>query len=196
MGPSAQVTLIRADALHPNGQTYVMSHPESAAPDTYELRGVQPGQYHAAASPYVGYVAAITSGGVDLLRESLPVNAAGGAEAIEVTLRNDFGSFSASLGSALATGDTALGAVRHIYVHLEPMPGAGVERIEQVNAGGQLQLTNVVPGDYLVFASLSRSHLEYRNAAFMQSLAGAGQVVTIAPGASANVSIDRLTVLP
>ena len=196
MGPGAQVQLTREDSL-PNGQGYSMVHPESAAPDTYELDGVQPGQYHVSGSPYVGYIAALTSGGVDLLREPLSVNSAGGSEPIEVSLRNDFGGVSASLGSSLLAGDEgALGAVRHIYVHLEPLPGPGVERVEQVNAGGQLQLTNVVPGDYVVFAALTRAPIEYRSVTVMASLSGVGQAVTVAPSGSANLTIDKLAVLP
>ena len=200
MNPGVQVTLSRGDSLS-NGSVNVMHHVPSADVDAYELTSVQPGQYWANAITYSGYVAAMTSGGTDLLRAPLSVNASGGAEPIEVTLRNDYGSFSASLGGALLGGQTgsaavATGVIPKLYVHMEPTSNTGVERIEPVPSGGQLQLTSVVPGDYLVFASAGRAPVEYRNPVVMASLVGAAQTVSIPAGGTASATLQKLVVTP
>ncbi len=200
MNPGVQVTLSRSDSLS-NSSVNVMHHVPAPDVDAYELTSVQPGQYWANAITYSGYVAALTSGGIDLLRAPLAVNASGGADPIEVTLRNDYGSFSASLGESLlgsgtAASTTTTGVIPKVYVHLEPTSSTGVERIEPVPSGGQLQLTSVVPGDYLVFASAGRAPVEYRNPVVMASLAGAGQTVTVPPGGLASATLQKLVVTP
>jgi hypothetical protein len=200
VNPGVQVTLVREDSLS-NGSVNVMHHVPAPDVDAYELTGVQPGQYWANAITYSGYIAAMSSGGTDLLRAPLAVNASGGADPIEVTLRNDYGSFSASLGGSLLGGETgsaavAIGVIPKVYVHMEPTSSTGVERIELVPSGGQLQLTSVVPGDYLVFASAGRAPVEYRNPVVMASLVGAGQTVTVPAGGVASATLQKLVVIP
>ena len=204
MNPGVQVTLAREGAVT-NGSVNVMHRSPAADAEAYELNGLQPGQYWAGAMVYSGYVAAMTSGGANLLQEPLSVNTSGGAQPIEVTLRNDFGSVSALLGGTLAGGSAGedggvgaggLGIIPKLYLHLEPLSGTAVERIEPMPPGGQLQMTSVAPGEYLVFASAGRGPVEYHNPAVMASLASAGQSLTVAPGGTASATLDKLAVLP
>jgi hypothetical protein len=152
--------------------------------------GAAPGKYWVNANPFNGYIAAITSGGVDLLQNALTVSPDGSAGPIEVTLRDDTATLSASLASNLISpGQTA-----HPPIHLELIPEseAAVERSVVFAADGTATLSGLPPGSYLAFASTANHQVEYRNPTVMAQFSGKGQTVTLNPGGTAHVTIDSL----
>ncbi len=161
----------------------------SASSGASSLVGATPGRYWVNARPYNGYVAAMTSGGVNLLEAPLTVSPDGSAAPIDVTLRDDMGSLSASFASSLLpSGQVA----PNVYLTLIPRSGTAVERTETLALSGTETLTSVAPGSYLVFAARSPLRIEYRNPAAMAALLGKGQAVTIEPGGTASLTIDSL----
>ncbi len=162
--------------------------------DVSQLSGVSPGKYWVNASAFNGYIAAMTSGGVDLLQNPLTVGPDGSASPIEVTLRDDAATLSASLASSVQ--QDAQTAHRSIYLQLIPQTGAAIEHSAVFAADGTANLYNLPPGAYLAMASTSRRQIEYRNPAVMTALAGKCQSVSVEPGGTAHITIESLVDLP
>ena len=93
----------------------------SATTGVSQLIGVAPGRYWVNATAYNGYIASVTSGGVNLLEQPLVVSADGSASPIEVVLRDDVASLSATLGSSLQPA--AQDGTTPIYLQVVPESG-------------------------------------------------------------------------
>jgi hypothetical protein len=176
-----------------HGRRPGLQDPDGPAPDAAELTGVTPGRYWVNATTSFGYIAAITSGGVDLLADPLTVGADGSASPIEVVLRDDAASLSATLAGDLASSVQSPGPARpNIYLQLIPQSGAAVARSQGFAADGTASLGSLPPGTYLAFASTSRLELEYRNPSVLAALAGKSQSITVEPGGAAHIALDSL----
>src|SRR5215469_14104359 len=99
--PPAQLELMDADGMNGGGGGQPIRHAQGAPGDEFEMQGVTPGRYWMqAAWTAEGYVSAITSGGVDLSREPLPIGPGNTVPPIEVTLRNDTGQIDCTVNGA------------------------------------------------------------------------------------------------
>jgi hypothetical protein len=58
------------------------------------------------------------------------------------------------------------------------------------SSGGTLTLNGLTPGSYHVYAFNAPVSLEYRNPAALAAVAGGGQPVTLAAGATANLMLE------
>jgi hypothetical protein len=127
--------------------------PSSSGSDPLVLDNVRPGRYWVAFFPSRGYVASATSGELDLLRQPLVVGAGGVAEAIEITMRDDFAHLEVKL-------DAKKGLI--YCIPLADSPGQSVEGTIFSSNGTIMQA--LAPGDYLVLAFKEpQPELEYRN---------------------------------
>src|SRR6185312_7853795 len=97
--PALQLLLRSEDSN--NGYNSV-SHPSTN--DDLITENIQPGRYFVHDQPFRGYVASMTSGGVDLLERPLIVNPSGAPDPIDITLRDD----TASLTGTVNPGDGPL----------------------------------------------------------------------------------------
>ena len=127
------------------GQT-INSRP--SAEEGVELDGVPPGQYTVRAFAFRGYVASMSSGGVDLLHHPLVITAESRPEPIDLVLRDDTGSVSGTLNTE--NNPRPLPPVT--FLALIPEAGAGVFTQGVATQDGKFQIPNVAPGSYRVLA--------------------------------------------
>lgn len=158
------------------------------------LENVQAGRYRVMVTPVRGYVAALSAGGVDLLREPLIVGPGGRSAPLEVTLRNDTASLSGSITGAPDANATAQSEV----VLCLPLENQ-IATPQQVNVTADRTFTipGLPPGQYLVLAfsgedQREAQNLEFRNEEAMDRYKSKGAVVTLAPGQSAQVEVPLL----
>ena len=82
------VTLVPGEEF---GSTPAVSLRPPTGPEDESLviENVQPGRYRVSVNTSIGYASSITSGGTDLLRQSLVVGLGGATPPIEITVRDD-----------------------------------------------------------------------------------------------------------
>jgi hypothetical protein len=158
------------------------------------LAGALPGTYTVAASPRgLAYIASITSGTTDLLREPLQIVANSDPRPIEVTLRDDFASIDAT-----TTGDPAGPLASRdnptfvLCIPLDrPLAMPGISFAQQ----SQVSVRNLAPGHYLVLAARAQSvqSFEYNNPEVLRGLMQKGVVVTLGPDEKATVQVPFMT---
>ncbi len=151
------------------------------------VQNAQPGRYHVQATPSRGYIAGLTSGGVDLLTHPLTVNPGGTADAIEVTMRDDTGTLT---GKVTGAPD---GPAQPLYIVLVPAENAS--RVTQGFAGAdrKFSINNIAPGSYRAFAAADyRNNIPFRDAEAMHRYDGKGATVTITAGQTADVTVPVL----
>ena len=83
-----QVNLVPVDEIQRGGMGR-FGQTRSAEAETMVLEHVMPGRYRVHVSAQLGYVAAVSSGGLDLLHNPLVVASGGTSSPIEITLRDD-----------------------------------------------------------------------------------------------------------
>ena len=166
--------------------------PGSASSGISQLVGVTPGKYWVNARAYGGYIASITSGGVDLLESPLIVSPDGSASPIDVTIRDDYANLSLTLSSTIQASTGPL------YVHLVPQagPATSVSEMTLPVQPPSMTISNVPPGGYLVYASGSRREIEYRNPNVLLALVGKSQSVSVEPGGNQHVTLEVLADAP
>jgi len=144
--------------------------------------GLFPGTHSVQARPLeTGYVAALRSGTVDLLREDLTIAAGAPPAPIEVTVRND----GAELNVALPAG----GEANAVVLYSEEYP----RRSELVPADGpttSVSVANLAPGTYRVFAVRDGSSVEYRNPADVERYLDHAARVTVQASEKATVRAE------
>lgn len=209
--PQVMVSLVPVEAV--NGFGGGASSTPDPTGEIY-IRNAAEGSYHVRVNPMGanGYVASITSGGTDLLREPLVIGANGSNAPIEVTLRNDVASLKVDLDTgapptppelspgsqpAVATiSAIPLDTSERQAVSIRQMlnPPSGLPGINSALAGGSFG--NLAPGRYLVLAqqtqTFSLSQLEYRNTKVVEQLLSKGVTVTLTAGQKTEVRVPLL----
>lgn len=143
------------------------------------------------------YVSSITSGGADLARQPLVIGPGGASYPIEVTLRNDMGRLACALAPPLssASGPNApAGVIDRVVVSAVPLFPT-VQSIPQdigCSQEGAAYPIPFPPGDYLLVASRSRRQFDLDDPAEISRLTAEGQKVTIQPGQTTSVQVDKL----
>jgi len=169
-----------------NGGNFIGASQPSANGDLV-IENVQPGRYFVHQQPFHGYVASITSGGVDLLAHPLIVNPSGAPDPIDITLRDDF----ATLTGTVNPGDGPLPRMSVVVL----LPTGSIGRFTQSYAGldGKFTATNVPPGSYRVLAFPGQPlQLPYRDAEALHRYDNKGPSVTVAAGQSQQVDVPLL----
>ena len=186
--------LIPMDSMD-GGGGQSLQHSPGADSSHFETTNVIPGRYWVQASYFLGgYVSAISSGGVDLMKDPLVVGPGGTTEPIEVTLRNDAGEIDFTLnalpGANQSAGEDAaeLGGVA---VYAIPT-GARVVNLPRAGAspGSLGRLANLAPGAYRVVALDTFQNLDTMDAQELAKLADKGKSVTVVAGGSVDVQLD------
>lgn len=160
------------------------------------VENLAPGRYAVQASAWRGYVASVTSGRTDLLREPFTLGA-GGTDPVEVTLRDDSGTVTGTIGSG-TYAPAPTGAPDGVVVLL---PTDGAQRLLQTHlpAGATIfTLSNVPPGSYralIVPLQQWRRGIAYRDAEAMRAYDATGVSVTVAAGQTTSVTLPALSTL-
>jgi hypothetical protein len=134
-----------------------LRQPTGPDDESLVIENVQPGRYRVIATPSIGYVSSITSGGLDLLRHSLVVGAGTAMPPIEITMRDDGAEIDGTVDFTDATQSGSGGFPR-------PGRSPGVAYFKSTDASyerpktawiypdGTFTLQQLPPGTYRVFA--------------------------------------------
>ena len=155
------------------------------------LANTQPGRYHVQANAVRGYIASLTSGNIDLLREPLAVGDSGSADPLDVTLRDDGATLS---GTVDPGADTFAG---HTSIFLLPTGGSGQTYQGYVFESGQFTMGNIAPGSYRLLAlpaGRAAQQIPYRDATAMRAYNGVGTTLTLSAGQNASVQVSMTDV--
>jgi hypothetical protein len=156
---------------------------------------VRPGQYWVRATTARGYIASMTSGGLDLLHSPLVVGA-GGASPIEVTLRDDGAQIKGTVDginlTSLAGSSTTVGPPAFVYCI--PLPdSSGQFALAGVGNDGSVQSPSLAPGTYRLLAFRRAQELEYRNPDAMRAYEDQGTVIRLVGGQTENVRLQVIS---
>jgi hypothetical protein len=173
--------------------TWVAPNPNASfalKPEPLVFQAVPSGEYTVHASGMQGsYVASLTCGGTNLLREPLVVGASHPACVIEAVVRDD----TATLGvNVLASARARMEAAQVKATTLVLIP---IEREQEqpqsqpIWLQGGAQSVTLAPGKYLVVFTDGRT-LAWRDPNVRKRLEALGQTVALAPGASQSVALD------
>lgn len=195
-GPDVQVTLIPADDFK-QANTVSLRPPKSPEDESLVLENVQPGRYRVRVDVTpVRYIAAVSSGGTDLLRQPLVVTPGVASPPIEITVRDD--------------GAHLQGEIEHwaeetkarwpsfnvpgqptACVYLVPVAeSSGQFRVISISQDGKFEMMQIPPGEYQAFAfDRQPVELDYENSEDMRKYEGKGQGVHLGPGAKENLKL-------
>lgn len=194
-----QVTLIPADDFK-QVNTVSLRPPRSPEDDSLVLENVQPGRYRVRVDAAMGYAAAVSSGGTDLLRQPLVVAPGGATPPIEIIVRDD--------------GATVDGEIEHwaeeakvrgpsfnapgqlpACVYLVPLAeSSGQFRVIWISQDGRFEMMQIPPGEYQAFAfDRQPVDLGYENSEDMRKYEGKGQGVHLGPGAKENLKLSLIS---
>ena len=179
------------------------------------FEGVPPGRYWVNVQPSYGYVASITSGGLDLLHDTVPAGE-GGIDPIEIVLRDDaagvegtvdgmpasFETTSASNSSrtystsiekrhtSITIGGNSSGA----WLYAIPSPErSGALPTGVVSPDGTFGFSNLAPGTYRILAfDHQQDHLDYRNPDAMRAFEDKGPIVHLAPNQTEHIHLTLI----
>lgn len=165
--------------------------------ETLAIDTVQPGAYWVRVASSRGYVASVSSGGVDLEQHPLVVGPGGSSPPIEIIMRDDTASFRGTVeglgAESTATPSASQGSPAYIYCIPE---GNGPGQFTQifVQSNGKFESPQMPPGLYRVLAfQYPQDNLEYRNPEAMRSYESRGQVLRLAPGEEQSLQLQVIT---
>jgi hypothetical protein len=162
----------------------------NCGPSNFEFKGNYPGLYTLQASAFSGaYIASLTCGNTNLLREPLVLRPGVPACSVEARIRDDFSSLSVGL-TAQAAAQLAAAGIAVTGLALIPM-----ENSLDIPYSAELELASlpeklaIPPGTYLAFLFDGRP-IAWRDPDERKRLMSLGTVVTLSPGESKTISLD------
>jgi hypothetical protein len=185
-------------------QTGFLRNPTSTNDDTLAIEGVAPGRYWVHLDPVLGFPAAVTSGGIDLLHHPLVVSA-GTSAPIEITMRDDGATIEGAIeGSSVLTnqrpglggaGNTFTASFMPPFVYCIPLPDSpGRFASAPVSQDGEFNIPNLSAGAYRVLAfRRPQPELEYEDAEAMRAYESKGIVVRLVPGQRERVQLPLIS---
>jgi hypothetical protein len=176
------------------------------------LNNVIPGRYRVGVNPARGYVSALSSGGVDLLKHPLVVAHGVATPPIEVTLRDDTAQIDGTIegiaskllgtgltdsGSAAVAGHGYVGTVSAEsppFVYCVPLPDSA-GRFAEIPASTDGKFSYPLqPGAYRVFAFRHQQpDLEYHNPEAMRAYDSMGQMVRVVAGQTESLQLHLIS---
>jgi hypothetical protein len=199
---------VRLEAADDFGQQRggFLRNPTGPKDDTLTIDGVAPGRYWVHLDPALGFPAAVSSGGVDLLHHPLVVSA-GGTSPIEITMRDDGATIEGSVEgvstSNVAAGSdgastaitTGAGSFTSAFVYCVPLPDS-TGRFAQASAtqNGEFNLPNLSAGTYRVLAfRRPQPELEYEDPEAMRAYDSKGVIVRLVPGQKEHIHLPLVS---
>jgi len=171
--------------------------PKSPQDETIVFTNVSPGSYkvRAAETPW-GYMAAVSSGGNDLLRQPLVVGFGAATPPIEITIRDDGAQID---GNVENWRKEQRPAVIHsfsrngqgVVVFLPITDSTGQFRQTWISPNGDFNLPQLPPGEYRVIAfDHWPEDLEYESAEAMRKYQSKGQLLRVVAGQSEHLRLS------
>jgi hypothetical protein len=157
-------------------------------PNLFEIENISPGRYWIETFPFEGYIASITSGGVDLTRQPMVIGSGDTAAPIDVELRNDGGQIKGTINQPPAQSASA-GELSTTYLYALPaFPTTSLPQRTESRNGLPFTFTNLAPGPYKIVATAQE--IDPNDSAQLSPYAAKGQPVTIQPGGTENLQLD------
>ncbi len=183
---SMQVNLFPLDESH-DGNAAGAERSDNPNDNSVRIQNVQAGNYRVQVNTPLGYVAAVNSGGTDLLHNPLVVPVGGTSLPIEITLRDDGGILEGTIENwGAETHVTLINRVgwRPSCVYLVSMSGGGnPPMIEWISQDGTFSVRQIPPGTYRAIAfDRQPEELEFRNEEAMKKYEANSQVVEFEAG--------------
>ncbi len=140
-----------------------------------------PGKYFFEFTPALGYVYSARCGSTDLLRE--PLTTANPMPPIEVTLRDDTGSLTVKFDSTGKYSRTTL-------LVISELPGVRPRAIPLSDGSAEVNLPQMAPGQYSLFAFDPIDQIEYRRPDALNEYAAKASHVTVRPNNPVTASVE------
>jgi hypothetical protein len=158
------------------------------------IENVLPGQYRVHVSAQMGYVAAVSSGGLDLLHNPLVVPPGGTSSPIEITLRDDGATVDGTIENWRAETQgrkTLLPGQQLACVYLVPTTETMVPPVVAWTGDGHFNLQQIPPGSYRAFAfNRQPGDLEFTNEEVMTKYEAKSQVIQLEAGQKAQLRLQ------
>ena len=161
------------------------------------LENVPPGRYRVQVyvSSNQAYAASVTSGGVDLLHQSLVVGPGAAPPQMEITVRDNGGTVEGEVVNSTEGGeehaDTRFSGRFPQPVYFFPVSGNGRFATAWVSQNGQFQTNQLAPGSYRVLAfDRQQTDLEQEGEADLGPYESQSQVVEVLPGQKQNLRLQ------
>ncbi len=181
--PAVQIFLRPLDMSGPGVNSKV------GADGAVEFDEVPPGVYTVRSFAMRGYVASLTSAGVDLLHHPLVVSQEGRVEPIDMILRDDTG----TVAGTINPGNDPRPLPQVTFLALIPDGATGTYTQGFATPNGKFQVANVPPGSYRVLAFRGNyQQIAYRDAKSMEAWNGKGAPVTVTSSGTAQVDVPLL----
>jgi len=181
--PPLSVRLIPAD---PNTAEQFSTFEQRSGHPTLVLQNVDPGAYTAVLMPQPPwYVQSATHAQTNVLYDDMLVSS-GQSYPMEIALRDDSASLTATVKSSDGSPVTAT-----VVVVSQPA-GKITPRVAR-GSGNEFSVNGLPPGDYLVFAFARIDDLEYANPDAYGPYASQAAHVTLTPNQKAQVSLDLIS---
>jgi hypothetical protein len=183
-----------------------LRNPTNPKDDTLVIDGVAPGRYWVHLDPVLGFPAAVSSGGVDLLHHPLVVST-GGTAPIEITMRDDGATIEGTIegssapiagaeaSESAAAGSPLSGSFMPAFIYCIPLPDSSGRFVQApVGQNGEFNLPNIPAGTYRVLAfRRQQPELEYEDAEAMRAYDAKGVVVRLVPGQKEHVRLPLIS---
>jgi len=188
--PGLNLNLTNVDSLA--GDFGGLQPAQGAADNSlFSMPNVPPGSYWLQTTPFEGYVASITSGGVDLTRQPLVIGLGDTTPPIDITLRNDGGQIHGLVTLPQATSAANSGEIAIAYIYAIPQfPTTSPAIVSQQQLTSSFTIGNLTPGPYKV-AACDQAHDPSDLLALAACIAKA-QDVTIQAGGTENLQLELL----
>lgn len=161
------------------------------------IENVLPGRYRVSTNTGIGYVAAITSGGTDLLQRPLMVSGGGTIPALEITVRDDGAELEGALDSS--TTNTAPPAPQGRFdgpqgiVYIVPVDGMDSRtKLAGLNPDGSFTIQQIAPGTYHVFAVENQMQIQSATQEWLKQHEAKVQVVRMVAGQKEHLRLSLI----
>ncbi len=161
----------------------------------FKQQAMEPGDYSLAVFPAGGWVVqSITQGGVDVRDRKISIGADTEPAPIEIVLTQSGGTIEVSFPSVLAKANSS---VKLTLLRQSPS-GSDWLVIGQpivTNTRGTLNLANIPPGDYVLFAWPTSTEVEYLNPEVIQKYRSSGQPFAAREGETTRVTVKPVQIV-
>ena len=159
-------------------------------PSDFEFKDIPPGRYEIQGSSYqYSYVASLTCGGINLLREPLVIGPGIPACSIEALIRDDFSFLSVGFTAQAKAQLTAAGITVTDFALIPAENGLDLPYSALIWLATEPKKEAIPPGTYLAFLFDGRP-IAWRDPDERKRLVSLGTMVTLAPGQSKTVLLD------
>lgn len=197
-GPRAYLD-VRAEGADDFGPQRSASLRKPAGPndDSLVIEDLAPGRYWVRVRSSRGYVAAMNTGGIDLLHEPLAVGS--GMTPVEIKMRDDSAQIAGTVAGVTSVPPTNGPASSSVpgasttpaYVYCIPvLDSPGQFQQLSVSPDGKFSSQKMAPGTYRVMAFKNPQSLPYRDADAMRAYDSTGQIVHLEAGQKENVQLQ------